>query len=161
LAVAVTIASRIVTRRALLGAGAVALLAGCGPTQEPEVDAGAVLAEQQRLTERVVGSYEGVPLSGALRANAQARVRRLNAVRERFPGRSATFEKEPDTGLEAALAAESAALRAHVAAVGELKAAEFRELLAGLVADAAANQAALLLRLGRPAAPTPFPGEPV
>jgi hypothetical protein len=149
------------TRRALFGAGAVALLAGCGPEEEPKVDAGAVLSEQQRLTARVVDSYEGVPLAGDLKAYAEARVRRLDAVLERFPGKSDTFEKEPEPGLEAALAAESAALRAHVAAVGQLQAGEYRELLAGLVTDAAANQSALLLRLGRPPAPTAFPGEPV
>jgi hypothetical protein len=152
------------TRRALLGAGAgaVALLAGCGREQEPKIDAGAVLSEQQRLTERAVGSYEGIPLAGALKANAEARVRRLNAVLERFPGKSGeTLEKQPETGLDAALAAESAALRAHVAAVGQLQAGEYRELLAGLVIGAAANQAALLLRLDRPPAPTAFPGEPV
>jgi hypothetical protein len=151
----------VVTRRALFGAGAVALLAGCGPEDEPKIDAGAVLSEQQRLTERAVGSYEGVPLAGALKANAESRVRRLNAVLERFPSKSAEFEKEPETGLVAALAAESAALRAHVAAVGQLQAREYRELLAGLVTDAAANQAALLLRLDRPPAATAFPGEPV
>jgi hypothetical protein len=149
------------TRRALLGAGAVALLAGCGPEEEPNVDAGAVLSEQQRLTARVVDSYEGVPLAEALKANAEERVRRLDAVLKRFPRKSAEFEKEPETGLEAALAAESAALRGHVAAVGQLQAGEYRELLAGLVTDAAANQSALLLRLDRPPAPTAFPGEPV
>ena len=150
-----------VTRRALFGAGALALLAGCGPEEEPKVDAGAVLSEQQRLTARVVESYKGVPLAGALKANAEARVRRLDAVLERFPGTSAEFEKEPETGLEAALAAESAALRAHVAAVGQLEAREYRELLASLVSDAAASQSALLLRLNRPPAPTAFPGQPV
>jgi hypothetical protein len=149
------------TRRALFGAGAVALLAGCGPEAQLKVDAGAVLAEQQRLTKRVVDSYEGVVLAGALKANAEARVRRLDAVLERFPGKSAELEKEPETGLEAALAAEGEALRAHVAAVGQLQASEYRELLAGLVTDAAANQSALLLRLDRPPAPTAFPGEPV
>jgi hypothetical protein len=149
----------VVTRRALFGAGALALLAGCGPEEEPEVDAGAVLSEQQRLTQRVVDSYADVPLAGALKANAEARLRRLDAVLDKQPGD--TFEKEADTGLEAALAAESEALRAHVAAVGQLQARESRELLAGLVTDAAANQAALLLRLDRPPAPTAFPGEPV
>jgi hypothetical protein len=147
------------TRRALFGAGALALLAGCGPEEESKVDAEAVLSEQQRLTQRVVDSYEDVPLAGALKANAEARLHRLDAVLEQKPGN--TFEKEADTGLEAALAAESAALRAHVAAVGQLKAAEYRELLAGLITGAAANQSALLLRLDRPPAPTAFPGQPV
>ena len=57
--------------------------------------------------------------------------------------------------------AESVALRAHVAAVGLLKAPEWRELLAGLIVDTATNQAALRLLLDEPPLPTSFPGEPV
>jgi hypothetical protein len=157
-----TIASRIVTRRALFGAGAVALLAGCGPPEEPEVDVEAVLWEQLRVSDAAVEAYAGIPVAGSLRANAEARVRRLNAALERVRGRpEASVEREPDTGLEAALAAETEALRAHVAAVGQLEDREHRQLLAGLVSDAAANQAALLVLLKRPPAPSAFPGQPV
>jgi hypothetical protein len=152
----------VVTRRALFGAGALALLAGCGPEEEPKIDAGAVLWKQQRLSYKVVVSYEGIPLAGALKANAEARVRRLSAALEPFdPQPPSEFQWVRPPGLELALAAESEALRAHVAAVGQLEAREYRELLAGLIVDAAANQAALLLRLDRPPLPTAFPGEPV
>jgi hypothetical protein len=150
----------VVTRRALLGAGALALLAGCGPEEAPKVDAEAVLSEQQRLTQRVVDSYEGVPLTGILQANAVARLRRLDAALERSDP-SSRSARTSGGSLEAALAAESAALRGHVAAVGQLEAREYRELLAGLITDAAASQSALLLRLDRPPAPTAFPGQPV
>jgi hypothetical protein len=145
----------VVTRRAILGAGALALLAGCGSQEEPAADASAVLSEQLRVTESVVAAYAG----GAARLNAEKRVERIQAALGQG-GR--TLHAAPgSTGLEAALAAEQAALRAHVAAVGELKAPEHRELLAGLIVDAAAGESALLAQLERPAAPTAFPGEPV
>jgi hypothetical protein len=153
-----TIASRIVTRRALLGAGALALLAGCGPPEEPKIDAGRVLGEQLRVTQAVADAYAGVPGEG--RANAEARVRRLEAAMKQAGGNVVTITGA-DSGLEQALAAESEALRAHVAAVGQLEAPQWRELLAGLITDAAAGESALLARLNRPSAPTAFPGEPV
>jgi hypothetical protein len=157
----------VVTRRALFGAGALALLAGCGPEEEPKVDVKAVLAEQHEVLSTVYDSYEGVPMAGALQANAQARALQVGTALERFGGkqrgvlRVVEGGKTADAALQAALAAESEALRAHVAAVGQLKAAEYRELLAGLITDAAANQSTLLIRLGRPPLPTAFPGEPV
>jgi hypothetical protein len=154
----VTIASRIVTRRALLGGGALALLAGCGPPEEPEVDAGEVLGEQLRLTQAVADAYANV--AGEGRANAEARVRRLEAAIKQVGG-NVFAVTGAGSGLEQALAAESAALRAHVAAVGQLKAPEWRELLAGLIVDAAAGESALLARLHRDPAPTAFPGQPV
>jgi hypothetical protein len=147
----------VVTRRALLGAGAVSLLAGCGPPDEPKVDVGAVLGEQLRVTQAVVGSYAG----GAERRNAEARVRRVeDALRDagETPGAAPPAGA---TGATASLAAESAALRAHVAAVGELGGDEHRELLSGLIVDAASAEARLLAELGRPPLPTAFPGQPV
>ncbi len=124
-----------VTRRALLGAGALALLAGCGPEEEPKVDAGAVLDEQLAPRRRVSSTpTTACPLAGALRRTPKRGVRRLDAALERFrEDAGASSQQEPETGLEAALAAESAALRAHVAAVGQLEDREYRELLAGLV----------------------------
>lgn len=140
------------TRRALLGAGAVALLAGCGPPDEPDADPGAVLSEQLRLTEAVVVAYTGV--AGEGHANATARLERIAAaLRRDVPDLPAG-----ETGIDAALEAETAALRGHVAAVGELP--RHRDLLATLIADAAAGQAALLARLDRPPLPTAFPGQP-
>jgi hypothetical protein len=147
-----------VTRRALFGAGAVALLAGCGSQEEPEADAGKVLSEQLRATQAVAAAYAGV--AGEGRVNAEARVARLEAA-VRDAGATPRPAPSAATGVEAALAAEQAALRAHVAAVGELEAPEYRELLSGLIADAAAGESALLTVLKRPAAPSAFPGQPV
>lgn len=154
-----TIASRIVTRRALLGAGALALLAGCGPPEEPEVDVAEVLGEQLRVTRAVADAYAGVP--GAGRANADARVERIEAALARVGGNRDEFGVESGSGLEQALAAEGEALRAHVAAIGQLKDRQWRELLAGLVTDAAAGESALLARLNRPPIPSAFPGQPL
>jgi hypothetical protein len=151
------------TRRALLGAGAVALLAGCGPEEKPEVDAGAVLDEQLRVSRAVVDAYGNVPAAGSLRSNAEARVHRIDTALEPLRGEGGELEAKQtaETGLEAALAAESVALRAHVAAVGLLRDREWRELLAGLIVDSSTNQAALRLLLDQPPLPTAFPGEPV
>jgi hypothetical protein len=153
-----TIASRIVTRRALLGAGALTLLAGCGSQEEPPVDAGAVLGEQLRVTQAVAAAYTGVAGDG--RANASKRVDRLEAAL-RDAGGTPRSAPSGATGVEAALAAEQTALRAHVAAVGQLEDATYRELLAGLITDAAAGESALLTTLERPPAPSAFPGQPV
>jgi hypothetical protein len=151
----------VVTRRALLGAGALALLAGCGPEEEPEVDAGQVLVEQLRLTRVVADAYRGV--TGGGRANAQARAKRIEAVlaRNGLHGRAYTMTVGDTGSPEAALAAEHDALRGHVAAVGQLEDRVYRELLAGLIADAAAAEAELLTTLDQPATTTAFPGEPV
>ena len=120
-----------------------------GRPEEPEVDAAAVLAEQLRAAQAVAEAY-------ARRAGDAARERRRRAcsaleaalgARGRRAGRRGA---RGTTGLEAALAAESAALRAHVAAIGQLADREYRELLAGLVTDAAASESALLVLLERP-----------
>jgi hypothetical protein len=152
----------VVTRRALLGAGAVALLAGCGPPEQEEVVPADVLRKQLEATQKVIIAYKGDPRLASLLRNAEARERRISAALER--SRTGPVDAElTETGtqrLEAALAAESAALREHVAAVGLLSDREARELLGGLVADSATNEAALLELLDRPL-PTAFPGEPV
>ena len=147
-----------VTRRALFGAGALTLLAGCGPQEEPEADTGKVLTEQLRATQRVAAAYAGV--AGEGRVNAAERVDRVQAALRDAGGTPGPAPAGP-AGVEAALAAEQAALRAHVAAVGQLKAAPYRELLVGLIADAAAGESALLTVLKRPPAPSAFPGQPV
>jgi len=148
----------VVTRRALFGAGALTLLAGCGPQEEPEADTGKVLTEQLRATQRVAAAYAGV--AGEGRVNAAERVDRVQAALRDAGGTPGPAPAGP-AGVEAALAAEQAALRAHVAAVGQLKAAPYRELLVGLIADAAAGESALLTVLKRPPAPSAFPGQPV
>jgi hypothetical protein len=146
------------TRRALLGAGALALLAGCGPPDEPEPDVSVVLGEQLRAELRVVAAYEGVDdaKAAALARRARERVRRL----EEAGAAAATTPPASASGLEAALEAERAALEAHVQAVGLLESREHRELLAELIAGAAAHESALLTLLGRPPSPSAFPGQP-
>src|SRR4029077_9812126 len=101
LAVAVAIASRMTTRRALLGAGAISLLAaGCGPEEEPKVDVQAVLAEQQRVSNAAVKAYAGVPGVGALRENAEARARRIDGALSGFTGKDTrTLEPAPEASL--------------------------------------------------------------
>lgn len=150
-----------VTRRALLGAGAVALLAGCGPPEHEEIVPADVLRRQLEVTDAVIAAVEGVPEAAPLRRNAEDRARRIEAMlraEAAAPAAAKTFQA--GTTLEGALAAESAALREYVAAIGLLGDREHRELLGGLVADSATNEAALLELLDRPL-PTAFPGEPV
>jgi hypothetical protein len=150
------------TRRALLGAGALTLLAGCGPAEEPKVDVQGVVEAQQRANQRAASAYAGVAGTRTLRENAEERVRRLDeASVARFGAGPSVTSATSATGLEAALEAESAALRGAVAAIGELEDREWRALLAGVVADAAANESALLQLLDRPPLPTAFPGQPV
>src|SRR4051812_22109928 len=151
LAVAVTIAARMVTRRALLGAGLVAL-AGCGPPDEPEVVTSDVWRDQLRAAQRVVAAYEGVDGAQHLRARARARVKRLEAVAQ------AGAPPATAAGAQAALAAERAELLAHVNAIDLLGDRASRALLADLVADSAQSEAALLALLGRRPLQTAFPG---
>jgi hypothetical protein len=141
------------TRRALLGAGAVAGLglAGCGPPDQPTVDSQQVLDEQLLASQRALAAYE----SGPMRERAAARVKRLEAA-------GATRGSVPSgpTGPEAALAAERAALQAHVAAVGLLSDRASRELFAGLIAGTAQAESELLSRLDQRPLQTAFPGQP-
>jgi hypothetical protein len=147
----------VVTRRALLGAGAVALLAGCGPPEEVKVDPAAVLSENLRATQAVVAAYGSD--DGA--ANAEKRVGRIEAVMRDAGATPGAAPTAGATGADAALAAETAALRTHVAAIGDLQGDVYRELFSGLIVDAAANQSRLLAQLDRPTLATAFPGEPV
>jgi hypothetical protein len=140
----------------LLGAGALSLLAGCGPPEEAEVDPTVVLREQLRVTEKVAAAYA----HGDSRTNAENRFERIQAALG-TGGRTLQVAPPGATDVPAALEAEQAALRSYVAAVGELKDPKYRELLASLIADAAAAESALLTTLKRPAAPSAFPGEPV
>ena len=135
----------VTTRRALLGAGAL-VLAGCGPPETPEIVPADVLARQLRLTRAAAAAL------GDAGANAQARARRLQAALERAGG------TVPDTVEPAAdpLAAVRAELVGHVQAVGQLSEGGYRELFAGLIVSAAADEAAL----AEPRELTAFPGTP-
>jgi hypothetical protein len=121
-----------VTRRALLGAGAL-LIVGCGPPEEPEVVPNEVLSEQLRVTQASVAALEGEP---RLRARAEERAAALEQA-------GATAPDSTD-GPADALAAVRAELAGHVQAVGLLEEAEYRELFAKLVAGAAADETALM-----------------
>ena len=120
------------TRRALLGAGAL-FLVGCGPPEEPEVVPEDVLSEQLRVTKASVAALEGEP---RLRARAEERAAALEQA-------GATAPDSTD-GPADALAAVRAELASHVQAVGLLDEAEYRELFAELVASAAADETALM-----------------
>jgi hypothetical protein len=146
-----TVASRIVTRRALLGAGAAALAAGCGKPDEPAIRPDDVLREQLRLTQLAVAAYAGVDAPG-LAAGARARARRLQALVGDVPA------AEGPSGVTAAYEAERRALAGYVAAIGLLR--RQRGLLGELVVDAARNEAALARMLGRDPLASAFPGQP-
>jgi hypothetical protein len=152
----------VVTRRALLGAGAVALLAGCGPPEEVEPAVDDVLTDQLRAERAVVAAYAGLSDRGIddLRERARERVRRLEAA---LPAGAATPAAAPpeQPGLEYALEAERHALRTHVQAVGLVQDRATRALNADLVADCARSESALLIALERPPFPSAFPGQPV
>jgi len=121
-----------VTRRALLGAGAL-FLVGCGPPEEPEVVPKDVLTERLRVTKASVAALEGEP---RLRARAEERAAALEQA-------GATAPDSTDAPADA-LAAVRAELASHVQAVGLLDEAEYRELFAELVASAAADETALM-----------------
>ncbi len=135
-----------VSRRALLGAGAGALLAaGCGPPESKTAGRQDVLDEQLRLT--LLAETAGAPRAGA-------RARTLEAA-----GATAAKQTGP-AGLQAAYDAEQRALAGYVSAIGQLGDRASRELFAPLVADAAQGEAELARRLKRDPLPTAFPGEP-
>ena len=138
------------TRRALLGAGALVLV-GCGPPDEPEVNAAAVWGEQLRASRQALAAY---PPSISVRAEAAARVRRLEALAG-AAGESATASP----GLEAALRAERVALQTHVAAVGVLEDRASREVLGELVAGTAEAVSALRKLMDEPPVVDAFPGQ--
>jgi hypothetical protein len=140
----------VVTRRALLGAGAL-LVAGCGPPDEPEVDPTDVWGEQLRASQRALAAY---PASIAPRAKAAARVRRLEALAS-AGGVAPTSERS----LEAALEAERVALQTHVAAVGRLGDRESREILGELIAGTAEAVAQLRDLMDEPPIVDAFPGQ--
>jgi hypothetical protein len=146
------------TRRALLGAGGVALLAGCGPPAAPAARPADVLAEQLRLTQLAVAAYAGVD-APALVSSARDRQSRLTAAL-RASGATPGAAPSGPTGVRAAYEAEGRALAGHVAAVGELRDHASRSLLGGLVAGAAQAQAALAPLVHRDPLASAFPGQP-
>jgi hypothetical protein len=137
-----TIASQMVSRRALLAAGAGSLLAACGPPEQAAQSRQEVLNEQLRVTRLAIAA-------GA--ARARARANKLEAA-----GAVAGPVSAP-SGPRNAYEAEGRALASYVAAVGALR--QDRKLLGELVADAAASRSELARRLGLDPLPSAFPGE--
>jgi hypothetical protein len=136
----------VVTRRALLGAGAAgagALLAGCGPPDTKAISRQDVLDEQLRLTQQSVAA-------GASRARARAR--KLEAA--------GAVAKPAGAPSGTAYEAEQRALAGYVAAIGKLRDPASRTLLGELVADAAESEAELARELKLDPLPTAFPGQP-
>jgi hypothetical protein len=137
----------VVTRRALLGAGAL-LIAGCGPPKATAVSRTDVLDEQLRLTQAAVAAGS---------SRARARARKLQAAGATAPS---DVPRAPKTGTQAALAAERNALAGYVVAIGQLHDAPSRQLLGELVIDAAESEAELAHELDENPLTTAFPGQP-
>jgi hypothetical protein len=149
----------VITRRALVAAGAGALLAGCGRAEPPPREAdvlNGVLAVELAL----VDAYARVP--GRLGAEHGAQEREHVARLERAI-RAAGGARRPEPAaqpggapLEAALELERRAMAAYVDAVGRVPDAGRRATLAELLTSDAAHAAVLLGRLGRDALASAF-----
>jgi len=144
------------TRRGLLAAGAALGLAGCGAPEEPPPDA-ELLAPSLAAALSLAAAYEraGGRLGRELAAREREHAQRLRAAGAR-PGAEAP-EADGGAPLESALELERAAIRAHVRAVGLVRAGRARSLTAELLADDARHASLLLARLGRDPLPTAFP----
>jgi hypothetical protein len=146
------------TRRGLLlaGAGAGLAVAGCG-SQEREVPPDAeLLAPSLAAALALADAYEraGGRLGRDLAAREREHAERLRAAGARAGAPAPEAPGGPP--LEAALALEQAAMRAHVHAVGLVRGGN-RRLVAELLADDARHATELRWRLGRDPFPTAFP----
>ena len=156
-----------VTRRALLAGGALALLAGCGEEEEV-VAAPADAMLRQLAAERELAAAMPIGVSGdaadtarEVSARARDRAERLAAAVAAEGGRPHDAPQPPDERVppEEAVARGQAAIVAHVVAMPSLAGRELRELGAELVAGAAGDTALLSDALGIPVE-DPFPGTP-
>jgi hypothetical protein len=147
----------VVSRRGFLVAGVGLAFAGCGNEEpEPPPDAD-LLAPSLAAALALAAAYERA--GGRLGRELAAR-ERDHAQRLRDAGARAGAEP-PDAPdgppLEAALALEQAAMRAHVHAVGLVRARGARALTAELLADDARHVVQLRERLGLGGLTTSFP----
>jgi hypothetical protein len=152
----------VTSRRSLLAAGALAVLAGCGEDDEAATSARVVDALLRQLAaERALAAAtaEGRPLVERVSARARERARVLASAVAAEGGRphDAPQPQAAPAGAEEILARGRAALAAHVAALPSLDGRELRRMAADLVAGAAADLAVLGDQLGRPVS-DPFPG---
>ena len=143
------------TRRGLLAAGAVLGLAGCGAPEEAPPDA-ELLAPSLAAALALADAYEraGGRIGRALAGREREHAQRLRAAGARPGAPAPTASGEP---LEAALALEQAALRAHVRAVGLVRALPARTLAAELMAADARHVTVLRERLGLDGLASAFP----
>jgi hypothetical protein len=148
----------VTTRRGLLAAGAGAGLlaaAGCGPPDDPPPDAELLRAPLEAEL-ALVEAYErvGGRLGRELGARAAEHVERLRAAGAAPADGAAVPAGEP---LEAALALERRGMAAYVTAVGDVRDAGRRVLVAELLTAGAQHASLLLDRLGRDPLPSAFP----
>jgi len=148
----------VVTRRGLLaaGAGAGLVVAGCGAPEEPPPDA-ELLAPSLAAALALADAYEraGGRIGRELGARERGHAERLRGAGARAGARA------PAAGagapLEGALRLEQAALRAHVRAIGLVRALPSRTLLAELMADGARHTLVLRDKVGGSTIPSAFP----
>jgi hypothetical protein len=151
----------VVTRRAVLGGAAVALLAGCGDEARMELPRPSdallrQLAAERRLTAAARGAGGRV---AARVASRSARRAGLLAAAVSSAGGRPHDAPAPAGGGEDVVARARAALEAHVVALPALPRPRLRALGAELVTGAATDLA--MLRRARGAPPDgPFPGTP-
>jgi hypothetical protein len=147
-----------VTRRTLLAAGAVAVLAGCGEEEQPAPASEALL--RSLAAERALAATSSGPeLVRRVAARARERADLLAAAVSAEGGRphDAPAPAAGEAAPEEIVARGRAALDAHVAALPSLEGAELRGLGADLVSGAAADVAVLGDALDVPVAGA-FPG---
>jgi hypothetical protein len=158
----------VVSRRALLAGGALALLAGCG--EEDEVDAAPAdallrqLAAESALAAATAELPSGAPRSAAkvvreVHARARGRAQTLLDVARAERGDPPAAPPDARVAAEDAVTRAQAAIVAHVVALPSLAGRELRALGAEMVTGAAADAALLGDALGVPVH-DPFPGTP-
>jgi hypothetical protein len=160
----------VVSRRALLAGGAVALLAGCGE-EEQVVARPADALLRQLAAERALAAATGSLPRGAPRSavhtvaeistRARDRAAKLAAAVAAEGGRPHDAPAPPDERVAAgdAVARAEAAIVAHVVALPSLPGRELRKLGAEMVTGAAADTALLSDALRMPVEDA-FPGTP-
>jgi len=145
----------VITRRALVAAGAGVLVAGCGAAEPIPPDAellGPVLASERAL----VDAYARVEgrLGRELAARARDHAERLARAGAGPASGPAAPGGDP---VDAALALQRRSMRACVGAVGLVREPAGRALVAEVLTAGAQHAAILLARLGRDPLPTAFP----
>jgi hypothetical protein len=152
----------VTSRRALLGLGGAALLAGCGASKDRGDTRVELIARQLVAQQAVVEAYAGLrgPEVRRLLARARARVVTLeSALRAAGGTPPGAAMHSGAASLRAALDAETGALLAHVAATGRTGDHALRSLLGELIASTAASQALVARMLGQDPLATAFPGQ--